>query len=337
MSQDELIEWLEELSKERRQAASQFLEDPDDEIDAAEAEILDELPDEEEWSQWLDHEGASPGLGQRAVDDAPPPADDDTPSDLVAFEQSDAVLPADAIDWLEEITADNSQVKLPDITDYQPPHSPPRNLSDLIAAEDVEDPLKWLDNLAQQRADSSSSVKVEAEFDEELNFPQDFPDDFDEEYEDDEALDDLEDESLFSPRADQTINFLQSLLGLPDQEMEKYSTQSMAPVPEFLQPSAGSSIPEAEQLVTAVAAAAITETSDSFTEAFLLQEQREDLEAWYASRLRAIAGAGARQKPATEESSPLPSETAAARFGRRHQFSASQSQRRRVERGIARL
>ena len=62
-------------------------------------------------------------------------------------------------------------------------------------------------------------------------------DDIDDEYEDDETLDDLEDESLYSKGAERSMTILESLLGLEDRESEKYSTESMAPVPDDVAPS----------------------------------------------------------------------------------------------------
>ena len=176
----------------------------------------------------------------------------------------------------------------------------------------ADDPLDWLNHLDSNGYSPASSEDDAKE--------PDYPDDFDETWEDDEELDDLEDESLYSPTADAPMTFLESLLGLEDREAEKHSTQSMAPVPDS-QPADSSEIEETVALGPG-------KRADSLTRAFLIQERDADLEAWYAERLRAITGprqscrkARRRKPPVTKPAKPPPPGLAG-----RDQLSARQGQ-----------
>ena len=71
MSQEELIEWLEQLARSHGAAASEFIDEY-----AGDQESLDrdELDDDDDWSDWLDD--TAPGSaaidsGERFVTDAP--------------------------------------------------------------------------------------------------------------------------------------------------------------------------------------------------------------------------------------------------------------------------
>ena len=296
MSQEELIEWLEELTKMQGGGASEFIENVPDAAGPNLALDPDAEADED-WSAWLD---ASPPAknSPATADDSDATAvdefadvDEETPIDLASIEaQHSGPLDAEAMAWLAEISATEVEEELPDIADYQQPPPPPENFDELLAQGTQEDSLDWLDNLSDRPAGPRLPAASEPPVQDRANAPEaEYGDDFDDAYEDDEQLNDLEDESLYSRRSGETQKVLQSIMGMQDRESDEYSTQSMAPVPENVQETAAndaSALP-AETLVEQPEIAAGAD--DSLTQGFMLHDGRVDLEAWYSGRLHAIS------------------------------------------------
>ena len=277
MSQEELIEWLEQLAQGHSEPTSEFIEHY-----TGDQGVNDSDSPQDEWSDWLDD--TEPLIGDEGLTGGEFPVDADfegeIPVDMTMLHDDDTA-PTAALDWLDELTADALGDDLPDFNKLQPGQPPPTTLDDALAAEERDDPLEWLESAPGDNPGH--------------NNPHNSPeagDDFDEDYEDDEQLDDLEDESLYQSGAERTREILNSLLGLVDQETEKYSTQSMAPVPEG--ESAAAPAPAARAVPPA------PERADELTRAFLLQDREADLEAWYAERLREIASPGVRPSEAPE-------------------------------------
>ncbi len=271
MSQDELLAWIAKLAKDR---ASSTGKSESEEMNG------DGRAPDKGWSGWLDDTQPTMSLQ--------PPADDDTPTDML-LEDTSLGLPPDAIDWLQELVAAEAPEELPDITDYRPPESG-ASLSDLLSPNPEDDALAWLDNLAADIPQAPPANHHNSDI------PDDYGADFNEDYEDDESLDDLEDESLYSPRGKRKQALVAALLGLkvPDDDEER--TQSLAPLSE-----GNSQQPPLEN-------------ADRLTQAFLMQADLEELEAWYAARLSALAGeqaaatpiAGNSPQPANPETPPQP-------------------------------
>ena len=290
MSQEELIEWLEQLARSHGAAASEFIGDYAGDQEPPEA---NELSDEDDdWSDWLDDTapGAAAGdAGDRFVTEAGLVSRDaDPPVDLSLFADEDTA-PTASLDWLDEIIAAQNSVELPDSSKTQAPAKPVGNPHEMPSQDD-DDPLDWLSELDSNGIASSAASQPAHELGN--------PDDFDETWEDDETLDDLEDESLYARDDDRTSTFLESLRDLEDREAEKHSTQSMPPLPDSL-PANSSEPVEAGALASA-------DRPDSLTRAFLIQEQDADLEAWYAERLRAVSGSSpAVAQPAIEQPAPI--------------------------------
>lgn len=266
MSQEELIEWLEQLAKSHGAAASEFLDDyAGDEAPADH----DESDEDDDWSEWLDEK--LPGATAITADDSLirdvglGSGDPDPPVDLSLLDDEDSGATA-SLDWLDEIIAAQNAAEVPDFNKLETEPKAAGNPHGLPGADDEDDPLDWLNSLDSNGVTASSSG--------------DNPDDFDETWEDDETLDDLEDESLYSRGAEQAASFLESIAGLEDREAEQHSTQSMAPLPDA-QPEEQ---PPAHESVVGASA----DRDDSLTRAFLIQDREADLEAWYAERLRAI-------------------------------------------------
>ena len=243
MSQSELLAWLTQLARERG-----YTPPPTDESSAKNGD----------WADWLDDTQRSLAVQ--------PPADDDTPTDLLQ-DDDEVGLPPDAIDWLREIAAAEAPEELPDITDYRPPE-PGLSLGDILHASPEDDALAWLDNLAAEINSSPRTTNHDSVT------PTDYGNDFDEDFEDDESLDDLDDESLYSPRGKRKAALVAALLGLDDPEAADQGTQSMAPLSEDNSP--------------AQAALTSKRGSDRLTQAFALHSEVADLEAWYAERLAAL-------------------------------------------------
>lgn len=273
MSQEELIEWLEQLAKGHSQPASEFIDHYSGEQDGS-----SEDDPQDEWSDWLDDtEPLTPLTGGGFSMGAE--FEGEIPVDMTMLHEDDTA-PTASMDWLDELTADEMGDDLPDFDKLRSGDQPPRVLDDGLAARESDDPLDWLEPAPGDNPGH--------------NNPQDSQeagDDFDETYEDDEQLDDLEDESLYQSGAERSQEILNSLLGLVDREAEKYSTQSMAPVPEG--ESADASAPDDSAVAAQPAPAAAR--ADNLTRAFLLQGREADLEAWYAERLREIATPGDRR------------------------------------------
>ncbi|MCY3831775.1 MAG: hypothetical protein OXG85_02085 [Chloroflexi bacterium] len=310
MSQEELIEWLEELTKLRGDGGSAADDEPGERAEnggePAPAGAVDA------WSNWLDDAGSTTPVEHAVAGedltqgDDFHAADEDTPVGLAPVDERDSgPLDAEAMAWLAEISAAEIEEDLPDITDYQPPNPPPENLADLLAQGDQEDPLDWLDRL-RGRAQTDPHpptpfpIKREGEYADAGTFHYDERGhDFDDAFEDDERLNDLEDESLYTRRRDASPELPESLLGLDDRESEEYSTQSMAPVPDDVQRTKTNGSRQRAKQAAADEPVAAPTAGDRLTQAYLLQDQQSDLEAWYSSRLRAIASAaeGAGQAP----------------------------------------
>ena len=285
MSQEELIEWLEQLAKRHGAAASEFIDEYRDDPEATDAEALAE---DDEWSDWLDDTvpgAVTTAAGEGFVADAGlGPGDVDPPVDLSLFDDDDTA-PTAALDWLDEIIAAQNADKLPDFKNFHAEAQSAGNPHNLPSGDDGDDPLDWLNELDTNGLSASHSGGSANELD--------YPEDFDETWEDDETLDDLEDESLFSLSADGSPSFLESLRDLEDREAEQHSTQSMAPVPD----SQPADAPEIEE----TAPVAPADRADSLTRAFLIQEREADLETWYADRLRTITTPG----PPADQPAPI--------------------------------
>ena len=238
---------------------------------------------QDDWSDWLDDtEPLTPLPGGGFAMDAE--FEGDIPVDMTMLHDDDTA-PTASMDWLDELTADEMGDDLPDFNGLRPGDGAPAALDEGLAARESDDPLDWLeaapgDNPGHHNPQDSQGAG----------------DDFDETYEDDEQLDDLEDESLYQSGAERSQEILNSLLGLVDREAEKYSTQSMAPVPEG--ESSAAPAPPDESAASQPAPAA--ERADDMTRAFLLQSREADLEAWYAERLREIAAPGDRRSHAPD-------------------------------------
>ncbi len=340
MSQEELIEWLEELTK-MQGGAGDFA---DDVPDAAGQNAADdpEAAADEEWAPLLDDSPPAKSSPEPAADgdvsdgDEFAASDEETLIDLARFETRDfGPLDAAAMAWLAEISAAESEEELPDISDYQQPAPPPDNLDELLAQGALEDPLEWLDDLGNRPAGPRLPVAAANEpQDQDKAAPPDseYGDDIDDAYEDDEQLDDLEDESLYSRRSGETQKVLQSIMGMQDRESEEYSTQSMAPVPENVERA---TVDEARSVSakTVVERPKVTAgADDSLTQAFMLQEGQIDLETWYRDRLRAISATaeGAAQSAAitaldhiAAPSKPPPPGLAAAIYSARGKVEAN--------------
>ena len=323
MSQEELIEWLEELAKIQGASASEFIDDgAASESEADRGNRSDEA--DEAWTAWLEETGSATA-GDNFAD-----TDEETPIDLARFDVSEGgPLDADAMAWLAEISAAETEEELLEITDYRPPESPPENLDDLLTQGPQEDPLEWLDSMNKRSAGPRLPTPSEEEPPpavEDARARAEAGDDFDDAYEDDETLDDLEDESLYTRRPDKSMTVFESIMGMKDGESEEYSTQSMAPVPEHVSPKATDEASAADEREAAVAEPeAAPSPVDGLTQAFVLGEGQVDLEAWYISRLRDIAAAGggpaqpARHKmaPRATPSKPPPPGLAAAIYSAR--------------------
>ncbi|MCY4146151.1 MAG: hypothetical protein OXE95_02560 [Chloroflexi bacterium] len=242
-----------------------------------------ELPDFDAMSQaellaWLaeltrDRDSALPQPGETDarhgdwLDDAQPPADA-APADL---QPDDVGLPPGAIDWLREIAAVEAPEELPDITDYKPPEQS-LSLSDILRDSPEDDALAWLDKLAAEISSSPRKPNHDSAA------PADYGGDFAEEFEDDESLDDLEDESLYSPRGKHGMALVAAAPGL-DAALEAADRRTQT-------------------------AESPARQADRLTQAFAPRAGTADLEAWYAGRIAALGGEQPTSEPLAPETQP---------------------------------
>ena len=331
MSQEELIEWLEQLANSKGEAASEFLEDDPGIADRGEGAPGADAVDDDDWSGWMDDTEPIVAADGSLVEPTPTMGDDfgifegDLPVDLTLLDEEDTA-PTSAMDWLDQLAHADGADKLPDISDYRPPEAPSQEFGDLLNASRAQEELDWLEDLAGEAASAHGSapqnppVGLDAE------------DDFDDEYEDDETLDDLEDESLYSKNTDRAPSVMASILDLQDRDADKFSTESMAPIPDDLAPSDQEEAERDEERVVLVRPGAGQAPSDSLAQAFLLGNHRADLEAWYAERLHAIAAPAEpgiqapALPPSPAPSKPPPPGLAAAIYSARGKVEADELQ-----------
>lgn len=292
MSQDELIAWLEKLAQRQRDEAAEIA--PDSEADSK-AQADQRLPDaaEEAWNAGLaGAETLRPARSPRAKYPLPSEQqlddedDDETPTALPAIGESGSDDTTDPLTWLEDRTTEAESRKIAASAERLDRDDAPDLLGDLESAAELDDPLEWLDSLANEVSETAQAFAPGVD----LGAPEDNSDDA---YEDDASY---EDESLYSQRSGESVAFPEALMDLDEPIAEEFSTQSMAPVPDFLVPAADAPASDSEPLVESARADSIPpsapETYDSLTHAFLMQDQQAELEAWYAQRLRAVAAAG---------------------------------------------
>ena len=114
MTQEELIEWLEQLAKSHSATASEFIDDYAGDLKETDA---DSDTDDDEWSDWLDDTapGAATSAGANFVADAG--MGQDPPVDFSLLDEGDTAATA-SLDWLDEITAAQNAAEVPDFNDY---------------------------------------------------------------------------------------------------------------------------------------------------------------------------------------------------------------------------
>lgn len=294
MSQEELIAWLETLAKRQSEeggGAQEF----NRELDPLDPELLPDLLEEEEWSAWIEED-------EHLRQDAPPAArvgipeavqiedekdDDETPTALTTIEEGVGDETTDPLTWLEDMSTESELQELPVQPEPVEIKSELEDLGDLVAEDALEDPLDWLESLANEVRDTAGTVPAESE----AAVIADLIDDV---YEDDETLDDREDESLYSHRVEESMAFLESLLALKDDNGDAIGERALPPIPDFLSTAVDEQAeiaPEEAQKAIEVSATSADKSPDNLTHAFLMQDQQADLEAWYAARLRAVATA----------------------------------------------
>ena len=134
MSQEELIEWLEQLTKMQGASASENIDDPVDEQGRSEpVNPADET--DENWTAWLDDMNAEPPAPAPIAEDEIPvgdsfeDADEETPVDLARYvDDKRGPLDAAAMAWLAEISAAETEEELPRNHRLSPAGTTPRKL-----------------------------------------------------------------------------------------------------------------------------------------------------------------------------------------------------------------
>ena len=231
MSQEELIEWLETLAQRQSDEEAEMTGDYATGTDELDSRVLPDLLDPEEWSAWIEEDEdlqqeTPPVIAAKLVVVQDLDEDDDeTPTALTIIDEGVGDDTTDPLTGLEEIVAVEKPSELPTVP---VPEDELESLENLLGEEDLPDPLDWLESLANEVSDAATTSAT-ADDDASL-----VVDDIDEDYEDSEALDDAEDESLYSRRLDESMAFLESLVGLEDYNPDEFSTQSMAPWPDIL-------------------------------------------------------------------------------------------------------
>ncbi|MDE2819777.1 MAG: hypothetical protein OXI40_08610 [Chloroflexota bacterium] len=282
MSPDELIAWLETLAKRQRDEAD---------INEAEVQLLPETA-RETWSEWL--------AGDEALQQETPPRaekptqpeqeldeedDDETPTALTTIGDSSSDDTTDPLTWLEDMATEAESGEIAPGAELADLVEVPDHLTDPESAAESEDPLDWLESLASEVSEAAEEIGQNAP-------AGTVADNIDDAYEGDETFEDSEDESLYSHRVGESMAFPESLAGLDEPVDEEFSTQSMAPLPDFLVPAADAPESDLAPRLESGNVPSAPAPYDSLTHAFLVQDRQAELEAWYAERLRAVAAAG---------------------------------------------
>lgn len=307
MSQEELIEWLETLAHRQSESDAGLPDDFGPAHDEMNPDLVPELLNDDEWSAWIEADddlqrATPPVIAPRieALQDLEAD-DDETPTALPLIQEAGSDDTTDPLTELDDIIAVGEQAA----ASVRAEDAETAGSDDREGEVELEDPLEWLESLASEVSEAAVELETAAEVSDML----DDLDDIDDAYEDDERLDDVNDESLYSRQVDETMSFLESLTGLGEDD-DEYSTQSMAPLPDELIPAVDQSEILSESLdeeVAVSASALMPAPRDNLMQAFLLQDHQADLEAWYDSRLRAVASGSdtSVQAPAEQPAKPV--------------------------------
>lgn len=290
MSQDEVIAWLETMAGRNRGESTQSAPDFDAELKRQDLQLLPEAQDLGEWSDWLDSDETlqqdRPTKSDSALPTEHEPDEDETPTAMTSFDDSGSDETTDPLTWSEERQSAPDSVRAASHKAGREADRP-----DAPAAAELEDPLEWLDSLANEVSEASEEFAPSldaAAAQQNIDLPE-------------QALDSKEgyvageDESLYSqPAAEAT--FPDALTDQGEPIDVEFGTQSMAPLPDFMAPAPAEpeptdSNPPSEASHPSEANESSSRPVDALTQAFMLQDQQAELEAWYAERLRAIATA----------------------------------------------
>ena len=245
MSQDELIRWLDKLAHPDGTAAPEM---------AQESRAKGAANPERDDVAWLENDDefdaetpplSASSAAAQLIDDD----DDETPTALSALDSEVDDDTTDPLTWEDQAGKPKRPERLPQIGGAQD------------AADDGGDPLAWLETLAQEISESDSE-EIEA-----LSL-----------------ADADDDESLFSGRVQDADGFADPLPGLVLDDAE-FSTQSLAPVPDFLLEAENDREPADESRHSIESE---LQPPDQLTQAMLMDERLAELEAWYAGRLRTL-------------------------------------------------
>lgn len=292
MSQDELIAWLETLAKRQREEGTETSGEYQADIDQQDLEPAPEGV-EDEWSEWIEDDEQlqqeTPPAAEKAlqpVQELDEEDEDETPTALTTIGDSGSDDTTDPLNWLEDVAAESVSAELRAGADQGTASD---SLNDLVDADDSGDPLEWLESLANEVSGAAGEISQGMA-------PEVVDDDIDDAYEDDETFEDGEDESLYSQPVGESSAFPESLMRLDEPIVDDFSTQSMAPLPDFLVPASdeqeGDLERGAERESVDLVSSPVSQSFDSLTHAFLMQDQQAELEAWYAERLRTVAATG---------------------------------------------
>ena len=294
MSQDELIAWLETLAKRQRDEAAESNRNYESDINEGDAQLLPKAA-REDWNEWLDDDEAlqqeTPPTAEKSLQpeqEFGEEDDDETPTALTTIGDSGSDDTTDPLTWLEDMATEAESGEIATGAERADLDEAADHLGDPEIAAELEDPLDWLESLASEVSEAAEDIDQSVP----AGSAEHTVDDADD---GDEPFDDSEDESLYSQPVAESMAFPESLLGLDRLVDDEFSTQSMAPLPDFIAAAADAPESDPEPAVESGGAdrVAATPTSyDSLTHAFLLQDQQAELEAWYAERLRTVAAAG---------------------------------------------
>lgn len=315
MSQDELIAWLETLAKRQRDEAAESAPDYEAGINEDEAQLLPEAA-REEWSEWLQDDEAlqqeTPPTAEKPLQPAQElqeldeEDDDETPTALTTIGDSGSDDTTDPLTWLEDMATEAEPGEIAASAELADLDDDPDHLTDSGIAGSG-DPLDWLESLASEVSEAAEDISQNAAagtVEQNINAAYE---DADTDDNTDDNIEDSEDESLYSARVGESLSFPESLMGLDEAVADEFSTQSMAPLPDFLVPAPDSDLePPIESQSADRAPSSAPAPYDSLTHAFLMQNQQAELEAWYAERLRTVAAPGDTALQPTETPSSDP-------------------------------
>ena len=147
MSQDELIEWLETLAHRQIEESADLPDDFDSAAGEMNPDLAPDFLNDEEWSAWI--------AGDADLKQDTPPLAAPSIAALQDIDEDDDETPT-ALPVIEEAGSDDTTDPLTELGDIIATGEPAASVEADAAQEEGEDPLEWLESLANEVSDAAA-------------------------------------------------------------------------------------------------------------------------------------------------------------------------------------